>query len=231
MPKIYKKRKRVYRKKRPMRKRKPLPLNGLEKSKLVKLRYVQTYSLDPGTGVYAQQTFRANAVYDPDSTGTGHQPANFDIFAQMYDRYTVLGSKITTVVVPTTNSVTYVPGTLIQALSEDGKMTGVVHGLGGIDGLLEQPRLSRSICQIGQLEGPTPRPLVNTFSAKKFFGTKFISGVSPYTADVSAVPAEEGFFEVAYVSSDNNNNPGIVTLRSTIDYIVLFTEPSASVLS
>ena len=36
-----------------------------------------------------------NSLFDPDQTGTGHQPYYFDQFAALYNRYTVLGSKLT----------------------------------------------------------------------------------------------------------------------------------------
>lgn len=60
------------------------------------LRYcTQTISLNPGAaGAPAQQLFAANGLYDPDITGTGHQPMGFDQFMVIYSTYTVTASKI-----------------------------------------------------------------------------------------------------------------------------------------
>ena len=37
----------------------------------------------------AKQYMRMNSLFDPDQTGTGHQPYYFDQFAALYNRYTV----------------------------------------------------------------------------------------------------------------------------------------------
>ena len=41
-----------------------------------------------------------NSLFDPDFTGTGHQPYYFDQFATIYQRYTVIGSKLTATFTP-----------------------------------------------------------------------------------------------------------------------------------
>jgi len=45
-----------------------------------------------GLGTY---TFRGNSIYDPDETGTGHQPMGIDKFNDVYDSYYVRASGIT----------------------------------------------------------------------------------------------------------------------------------------
>jgi hypothetical protein len=47
------------------------------------------------TGLVASYFFAANGLYDPNVTGTGHQPMGFDEMMSMYEQYTVLSSKIT----------------------------------------------------------------------------------------------------------------------------------------
>lgn len=42
----------------------------------------------------ANRVFRGNSVFDPDLTGAGHQPVGYDQWAQFYDKYQVLASKI-----------------------------------------------------------------------------------------------------------------------------------------
>jgi len=39
--------------------------------------------------------FSANGLFDPNTTGTGHQPMGFDQMMLMYEQYTVFASKIT----------------------------------------------------------------------------------------------------------------------------------------
>lgn len=45
-----------------------------------------------GAGGYAYKTFSMNSVYDPDVTGTGHQPHMRDLWASQYDYYAVLST-------------------------------------------------------------------------------------------------------------------------------------------
>lgn len=90
----------VKRMRRPMRRRyrrrKSAPLIA-PASVVVKHRFVQWVNVDPGdvVGLSFVKTFRANGLFDPDSALGGHQPSGFDFWSQKYDRYVVLGSKIT----------------------------------------------------------------------------------------------------------------------------------------
>lgn len=65
-------------------------------TKLVRHKYVDTITVPAGfaAGGATVYQFRANSVYDPDFTGTGHQPMFHDEMALQYKRYTVLRSTI-----------------------------------------------------------------------------------------------------------------------------------------
>lgn len=214
-------RKRRYRKKNTFSRR--LPVGGFPSRKIAKLRYVDTISLDAGIGTYAVNEFRANSLYDPDKTGTGHQPSNFDKMATIYDRYTVLGAKCTVYWVPTSSTIVTPPPLLALHVSENGGEIATAHGSGGINNVLEQPRLARSTQYVGVYNG-TPTVLTKYFSAKKFFGVKDIVGVGVYSADVTTNPTEGAFFEVGCISPDDTVNPGAITVRVEIEYIAMFTE-------
>ena len=62
-------------------------------AKTYKLRYDQDGYISVGTlGVLGtQQSFNLNSLYDPDRTGTGHQPYGFDALSVAYTRYKVWG--------------------------------------------------------------------------------------------------------------------------------------------
>lgn len=51
-------------------------------------RYVQQISISPGVTASAH-SFRINSMYDPDFTGTGHQPLFRDVMSGIYARYRV----------------------------------------------------------------------------------------------------------------------------------------------
>lgn len=216
---------RTKRKQNQLRRYRPMTLGGFPMSKIVKLRYCQTFALNPAAGGIATQIFRANGAYDPDQTGVGHQPANFDTWATHYDAMTVLGGKCT--VTPVQTSLTgVIPGALILHVSEAGTDLSTVHALGGIDAIMEQPRLNRSIVDIGNLNNfhdGRYQQLTRYFSAKKFFGTKDLTS-EPYQSQTTTNPTEQAFYEVAFVSTDDTNDPGSFKFRVCIDYIVKFSE-------
>lgn len=61
---------------------------------IVNLRYCHRleYTLNSPNSHYQQAVFRADNIFDPYRTGTGHQPYGFDQWAQLYRYYTVLSS-------------------------------------------------------------------------------------------------------------------------------------------
>jgi len=62
----------------------------------VKLVYMQSNYYT--TTTYLEQLFKGNSCFDPDQTGTGSQPYNFDDWAVQYIRYRVIGSHCTVAV-------------------------------------------------------------------------------------------------------------------------------------
>lgn len=70
----------------------PLSLDHklLRKTQQAVLRYHETFAINPGTGGSpSAYVFRANGCYDPNYTGTGHQPRGFDQLMTMYQFFRV----------------------------------------------------------------------------------------------------------------------------------------------
>lgn len=59
-----------------------------------KLRYSTTFQLVCTSGAVATYVFRANDLFDPDYTGTGHQPMGFDQMILFYNHFVVTSAKI-----------------------------------------------------------------------------------------------------------------------------------------
>lgn len=72
----------------------PVLRNGFPPLMKVDLHYESLITLAPGTAV-ASYVFRGNSLFDPDYTGTGHQPRYYDQLTPIYGRYKVLASGIT----------------------------------------------------------------------------------------------------------------------------------------
>lgn len=78
---------------------------GFPKELRMKHRYVQEGAFSSLNGAIHVNTYSCNGMYDPDVTGTGHQPQYFDQLTAIYQHYTVVASKITVQCSPrTTNS-------------------------------------------------------------------------------------------------------------------------------
>ncbi len=57
---------------------------------VTRLDYTDQFDIVCTSGVLSVYTFNSNGLYDPDQTGTGHQPLGFDQYAAQYNRYRVL---------------------------------------------------------------------------------------------------------------------------------------------
>lgn len=228
--------KRVYKKKRSRaavrrpRYRPRAILSGFPSRKLVKMRYIdQTISLDPGTGIgfTSNHTFRCNGVFDPDFTGIGHQPMSYDQWATIYNKYTVVGAKIT--VKYQNDGTNKTPGWLGVTLSKDPASPATKFS--SINNLLESKLTGMNIKQVGMIypsqtssRGVQGTQVTKSFSAKKFFGVTNVRDSDHLTSLVDTTPASPAYFHVFGCSIDGNN-PGAINLLVQIDYIVLFTEP------
>jgi len=65
-----------------------------------KLKYSDVITLTATLANTTEWTFRMNSLYDPDLTGTGHQPMWFDQFSPVYLKYRVYGSRIKATFIP-----------------------------------------------------------------------------------------------------------------------------------
>lgn len=100
----YRQRQRRYRRKRTYqryrRRKQQLPLRIRTRSTVMpdiltlKLRYTDRFVPTPAAGANYHQVYRGGSMYDPDYTGTGHQPLGFDQIMALYSNFRVKASKI-----------------------------------------------------------------------------------------------------------------------------------------
>ena len=68
--------------------------NGFPPTRTAHLIYNDVIQFTSSTGLLNSHLFRCNSIYDPDYTGTGHQPFLSDTWAGMYNHVTVKGARI-----------------------------------------------------------------------------------------------------------------------------------------
>lgn len=61
---------------------------------IVKMPYFQSFSLQGAGAAYVDYTFSMTSIFDPNVTGTGHNPRFYDQWALLYGYYRVRGVKI-----------------------------------------------------------------------------------------------------------------------------------------
>ncbi len=199
-----------------------LPLGGNGQSKMVRLRYATEFTLDAGAGTVASHVFRANGMFDPDVTLTGHQPQGFDQQMLYYSHFKVVGARINAAYIPTATA-SSVPSYVGIILSADG--TSAVN-YGSVSALLESRLLGdKKPIILGGLNSGygTKQPNVTKYySSKKFHRNQRTSGT--LVGSAAADPTEQAFFEV-FSASAGGNNPANINILVFVDYIAILSEP------
>lgn len=190
--------------------------SGMPKQRVAKLRYVESISRTTTSGVLDNYVFRANSCFDPDFTGTGHQPMGFDQWSALFNHYTVLGSKISVTAQIVTNAST--KPVIAGVYLSDG--SGAPYTLFTEFAEAKKGRWRQMLPSIGEKS----YKLVSKFSAKKFYGLKDVMDNQNLRAAVTTNPGEDAFYHLWCQCADAAST---ATVRYTIviDYIVKFTEP------
>jgi len=184
--------------------------------RMQKLRYVDDISLTISAGAPAYHQFRANSIFDPDYSGTGHQPMRFDEMAKFYADYVVIGSKIT---IKHCGGATAVAPVKMALYLNDTSISSLVY----VNDLIEQGRVKYRVTSDN---GSNHSRLALGFSAKKFFGLANVKdNVDRIGANCSTNPADQAFFIFAVQPMDNAANIGPLRFEVIIEYLVWFNQP------
>lgn len=215
----YKRKKSKRKNNKTMVRRNRLPtLGGYPTSKKVRLRYATTVSLNPSAGQVVKHQFSANSMFDPDVSGTGHQPRYYDQWMSSYNHYNVVSSKIT--VTPCGPSASFT-GNTVQfglTLSPDGLFPWTTW-----TDLAESRFAGAGNRRAKNYE--QSKPVTKYFSAKKYFGASAIVGALQYQGAISSAPSEIANFQLWATNAEGSDDPPETTFMVIIDYIAVLTEP------
>lgn len=185
-----------------------------------KLRYSDSVQMAP-TATPSNYFFHANGLFDPDETGSGHQPMGFDQYMALYDHYKVLGSKITVTFAQAPAD--SLANNVICAIYLDDDITAVTD----IHAAIEQ-----GVTKWAQVNSTSVKPtkISKTFSAKKFFSDAKYSSAQIVGAS-GGNPTEQAMFNIIVAPLDGISNPTDFYVHVVIDYIVQFSERKTLVSS
>lgn len=214
-------RSRRYRSYRPSRR--TLIRSGFPKKLTVKLAYVDSITIDPpgGPDGFGTYVFRANSCFDPDFTGTGHQPMMFDTYMALYDHYQVKWSSIKVTNTPTASAAQTYPPIWGVYLSD---VSSGVAAMNNVNQLLEQRdhgpfKMAGLRDNSSNLRMQTIKRSVNV---RKFLGN---NDASLLRGDAGTNPAEDVYFIIWTSARSIVFNPGAEQFDVQMNFIVEFTEP------
>ena len=206
------------------------PLGGLPGRHATRLRYVAGFTLNAAAGSISLSRFRCNSVWAPQQTG-GHQPAGFDTLTQMYNKSTVLSSKIS--VVQTSNvSAAINPGIWglhieLDTASPSDVTAAHAAGLNNAVMELNRTKWQRTVSGQPDKEGR----LTMHASMKSLFREQSLFTSDEYEADNVSVPIKQAWFTLWLMSVDNVNDPGEQHFTANVDYLVVWHDPKNAVKS
>lgn len=181
---------------------------------ITQLLYTDTHSQTTTTSMHVRQ-FRAISLFDPDFTGTGHQPKGYDQMAILYLDYRVRAVKLTATIICTTGNQGFVAGISWQG-STSGHPTDIA-------GLFES---SRAISRVGSHE-KGPITISKYFPIEKIYGRSSITirGEKDYAAGVGANPdAVNGAINIHFHNIDGDTSTDFKVLY-TLRYYCEFNNP------
>lgn len=188
------------------------------KKKVVKLRYSEQVSINPAAGFAGDYVFSANSLFDPNVTGTGHQPYGFDQMSAFFNHYCVIGSKCTITAI---NGNASVPFYIAVALRDDAtSLSGTLTST-----LIEQPSFPKKLITplAGSRSTGTAR---NVYSTKKFFACPNPLDNDDLNPGVGVSPTEQAYFHIICAPYNDSDDVGSTQIQVTIDYIAVFTGPA-----
>lgn len=178
------------------------------------LKYYEAVSRTSTAGAFTSYFFSANGLYDPNTTGTGHQPMYFDQLTSMYNHYIVHSSYIAVKIIPfnTTGSSS---GTAVIMGDDAASLTTST-----ISSAIEQKGAKWCNLPIYEDNQVYERTLRHSYNKRRVFknykNTELVG-------TASANPAE-GWYYVIALRSDDNATTTTWLLKCQVHYRVTFFE-------
>jgi len=189
---------------------------GMPNSIITKLRYCEPLTIVSTSGATNYNIFRANGITDPDYTNAGHQPLYRDAFAQFYDYYTVLGSRINVTFLSRSATAGFYVG--IQGSDTASPSTAVSTWMEQNNGVHDL---------IGNISSGS-RKLFMTFGSQENQGVDTEDDLSSLIA-VGSDPGSAAAYYFTVLASSEDNSTATVAIMVEIEYTVKFTTLSKRV--
>lgn len=175
----------------------------------------------PGAG-YGNYQFQVNSLWDPDSTGIGHQPYGMDQLTLLYNRYRVISCRYV------------VNGTVANAGTEVNSVMGVLPAnegvtvTGGIAEFQENPRAKYITQYVGSertLSGNIYIPALVGRTKSQYMAD------DRYQATMTTSPAELAVMNLFFGNLDGTLATATADLNVTLEFTVEFFDVKKQIQS
>lgn len=154
-------------------------------------RYLDNVGITSTTGSLAVYKFICNGMFDPNSTGVGHQPQYFDNCKAIYDHYTVVKSSCKFTITPLASATPTVPCAFAAMVDDD--TTGPTSSIAAYG------ESANSVYKVACPLFTDPIVFKLDWNARKYFGGDPLSNDN-LQGTGTANPTETSVFSVAAVA-------------------------------
>lgn len=184
------------------------------RSKQIFHTYSEAFSITSGAGSAGTYVFSANGLYDPNITGTGHQPMGFDQMMLFYEHYVVQRAKIS--VVFKNFSSTYTTNVSIARNASTSAITNY-------DQLMEDGNIVHAMLA-PKFNTGYMKTLTQGIDVARFGGVSNLFDRDDYQGTTTANPAEASYFHLS-VWNPEDTSAVSVTCVAMVEYEVVYLEP------
>lgn len=178
-----------------------------------KHRYVGQYQFATAGGITTNFVIRANGMYDPDATQTGHQPTYYDYLTGIYNHWYVVSSRIKWTFVPV-GTAAQVPYRITCLIDDDATYVGNVDEGG------EQKHAQTRICGGGI--NPTKEVVYQYYNSQDLWGNNVLAN-SRQRGSASADPSEQTYFLARISPMDGSTNMSVYAVAE-VEYTAVWLE-------
>ncbi len=193
--------------------------NGVPPRMFLRSKYASTVDLNPGAAATVEQVCRANSLYDPDYTGVGHQATLNDQMALLYQKYTVLRSRMLVRFLDASSASAYIhPSLVVLGLIPDTTAPSTAIGFLEL-GSSKVWALTASRSDVGY-----PKDLVLDWDAKRDVGVTNPLDRDDLSASFGASPTNTPCYCISY-GALNGEDCAPLCVVYEIEYDVVCHQP------
>lgn len=195
-----------------------MPIAGIPYDrKLIKCRYIDTFTYATGSTPVTDNVISLNSFYDPDRVSFSHSPLGYSTWSALYNHYCVkfVNVRLTIQRQGTDNTM----GALGLYLKNDN-----IPLTTGINQLMESGKIKYRFMPQGNTNYPVT--ITKRINLRKWFGVSNLDDNQELGAAINANPAKELWMHMCAFSPNGSYSPAL-QVSFQIDYFVELSEPKA----